>query len=101
MLYCHHAVMYEIPSGLHFTAMNFSVHALMYYYFLAAVCKKPPSWGLLVTICQLSQMGGGIYVTVSVLRNTYGGRIPHCDGYLPNTILALIMYASYFYLFAD
>merc|ERR1712008_420476 len=76
-----------------------SVHALMYtYYFLAAVCKRPPRWGLFVTVLQLTQMAVGIFVTLKSL--SYIGGVRNCDGYVPNLYAALAMYASYFVLFA-
>jgi len=33
LLYCWSATMYETPSGIIFCAMNYSVHAIMYYYY--------------------------------------------------------------------
>lgn len=99
LLYCWHAYLLEAPTGFHFSALNFSVHAVMYlYYFLAAVAK-PPKWGRAVTVLQLSQMVIGIAVTLRHLHLMYGG-LAHCDGYIPNLTGALMMYASYFLLFA-
>lgn len=49
LLYCWHAYTWEMPTGLYFAAMNYTVHAVMYfYYFLSGVLKKPPDWALLV-----------------------------------------------------
>lgn len=100
LTYCWHSYSWEMPSGIYFVAMNYTVHAVMYfYYFLAAVCKKPPKWALAVTIMQLSQMAVGIYITVShVIRLQ---NVTFCDGYMVNLKAAGLMYASYFYLFAE
>merc|ERR1711879_1060575 len=101
LLSCWHGFFFEVPPGLYFVAMNYSVHSIMYfYYFLAAVCRHPPKWAFLVTSLQLAQMAGGIAVTLfSVNRLRFGPR--HCDGYMPSYILSLAIYVSYFYLFAE
>jgi len=100
LLYCWHSYMWQMPSGIYFVAMNYSVHAVMYfYYFLAAVCKKPPKWALAVTLMQLTQMAIGIFVTVAHIRAFIYEEGSNCDGHMPNLIAALGMYASYFLLF--
>jgi len=100
LLYCWHAYMWETSTGIYFVAMNYTVHTIMYfYYFLAAVCAKPPKWALCVTLLQLSQMAGGIWVTVAHLQHLRHGTMENCDGYMPNLMAALGMYASYFALF--
>mmetsp|Transcript_28627 Transcript_28627/g.62286 ORF Transcript_28627/g.62286 Transcript_28627/m.62286 type:complete len:373 (-) Transcript_28627:213-1331(-) len=102
LVYCWHAFVWEMPSGIYFVSMNYSVHSIMYfYYFLAAVCKKPPRWALLVTIMQLSQMAVGVAVTLSHLQRLTWSPVENCDGHIPNLWFALGMYASYFYLFAE
>lgn len=102
LMYCWHSYVFEMPTGIYFAAMNYSVHALMYlYYFLAAVLPKPPRWATWVTILQLAQMVGGIFITVSHLRILLYRTVPECDGHLTNLIGALAMYASYFVLFAQ
>jgi hypothetical protein len=101
LMYCWHATYWEMPSGIYFVAMNYSVHAIMYfYYFLAGVCKQPPKWALFVTTLQLSQMAVGIAVTVTHLSFMIFESVDNCDGYIPNLNAALGMYSSYFALFA-
>jgi len=100
LLYCCHSGMWEMPTGVYFTVMNYSVHALMYfYYFLAAVLQRPLSWGIYVTILQISQMFGGIFINLAHMVAFQA--VPHCDGHLPNVAAALVMYASYLYLFVE
>lgn len=102
LLYCWHAYVWEMPTGIYFVAMNYSVHAIMYfYYFLAAACKRPPKWALLVTIMQLVQMAVGVVITLYHLSIMTYGTVLNCDGHVPNLLAALGMYASYFYLFAQ
>lgn len=102
LLYCWHAYVWEMPTGIYFVSMNYTVHAIMYfYYFLAAVCKRPPKWALLVTILQLVQMAIGIMITLSHIHIMIYGTVKNCDGHIPNLTAALGMYASYFILFAQ
>lgn len=101
LLYCWHAYTWEMPTGLYFAAMNYSVHAVMYfYYFLAGVLEKPPDWALMVTIMQLLQMVVGILVTCCHLHFMINRTVLNCDGHVDNLKAALAMYASYFLLFA-
>jgi len=102
LLYCWHAYVWEMPTGIYFVVMNYIVHAIMYfYYFLAAVCAKPPRWALMVTIMQLSQMAVGIGITLSHVYILLNDTVPNCDGHIPNLSAALAMYFSYFVLFAQ
>lgn len=102
LLYCWHAYVWEMPTGIYFVSMNYSVHAVMYfYYFLAAACKRPPPWALLVTIMQLVQMAIGVIITLFHMHILFHGSVANCDGHVPNLIAALGMYASYFILFAQ
>eukprot|EP00929_Paragymnodinium_shiwhaense_P001237 TRINITY_DN101463_c0_g1_i1.p1 TRINITY_DN101463_c0_g1~~TRINITY_DN101463_c0_g1_i1.p1 ORF type:complete len:394 (+),score=75.31 TRINITY_DN101463_c0_g1_i1:89-1183(+) len=101
LLYCWHSYVWEMPTGLYFTAMNYSVHAIMYFYYFLAGMGKPPNWGLFVTIIQIAQMVVGIAVTVGHMVLLYRESVPHCDGYLINLGLALAMYGSYCALFVQ
>jgi len=102
LLYCWHAYVWEMPTGIYFVTMNYSVHAIMYfYYFLAATRPRPPAWGLLVTVLQLAQMAVGIMITLLHLNILVYGTVQNCDGHIPNLTAALGMYASYFILFAQ
>jgi len=102
LLYCWHAYVVEMPTGIYFAAMNYTVHAIMYfYYFLAAVLPKPPKWARLVTVVQITQMVVGIVITLTHLDKLTYRKVPNCDGHIPNLAGCLCMYASYFILFAQ
>lgn len=101
LLYCWHSYTWEMPTGLYFVAMNYSVHALMYFYYFLSGISKPPKWGLLVTIIQLTQMMIGIAVTLGHITLIARQKEQYCDGYLWNLTLAFVMYGSYFALFAQ
>lgn len=106
----------EQPAGIYFVAMNYSVHAVMYfYYYLAAELKRPLSWGIFVTIAQISQMFVGVGVTVVSLYYAFsypyqktwhadqlGNPLAHGQYItVQNLYWACLMYSTYFYLFAE
>lgn len=101
MMYCWNSYVYEMPTGIWFCVMNYTVHSVMYWYYFLAAIGKPPSWAFAVTVLQLSQMFIGCYITVSHILKMTIYPVANCDGYMPNLIAAGIMYASYFYLFAE
>ncbi|RLN46921.1 hypothetical protein BBJ28_00003068 [Nothophytophthora sp. Chile5] len=97
LLFCWHAFGSLSASGLYFVAMNYSVHAIMYfYYFLTAVGFRP-RWARLVTIFQLSQMVVG--VAVCALNVYYMKQGMTCSVDPDNLKWGIIMYSSYFALF--
>jgi len=82
--------------------MNFSVHAVMYFYFFMTNVGFAGSMRPLapfITTIQSLQMIGGIacLVTVAVMQNT--GRFADCNVDPANWKLGLMMYVSYFLLF--
>jgi elongation of very long chain fatty acids protein 6 len=77
--------------------MNYSVHAIMYfYYFLTAVGYRP-RWARLVTIFQLSQMVVGVAVCAFNVYYLKNGDA--CSVNPENLKWGIIMYSSYFALF--
>ncbi|CAD7926066.1 unnamed protein product [Amoebophrya sp. A120] len=74
LLYSWHASMHETPSGIVFVAMNYTVHALMYYYYFLTASKIFPKWAHVVTKCQILQMIFGIGTTCSALAFYLGAR---------------------------
>lgn len=99
LLYCWHAYVTLAGTGLYFTAMNFSVHALMYGYFcLQALKMVPKSFpAYLITISQILQMFIGTGVCISAWYYHISGKTCHNDFY--NLVAGGLMYASYLYLF--
>lgn len=102
LLYCWHAYSIRIGTGLWFASMNYTVHAIMYFYFgLTQLGPKGRAtakrFSMLVTLLQLTQMVVGILVTVASVYYHYIGRA--CFVSITNSALGLIMYSSYFVLF--
>jgi len=116
LLYTWDAYVQEQPPGIYFVAMNYTVHAIMYfYYFLAAVMSKPPKWAVFVTILQISQMFIGVYVTGWGLYYSFNySGIDYMEAHTAPKPLTVgcavsrynlyggcLMYSTYFYLFAQ
>jgi len=102
LLYCWHSYSVRIGTGLWFAAMNYSVHAIMYFYFGLTQCgpkgrKFAKNFAMLITSLQLLQMVVGIIVTVASVVYHANGEV--CYVSLVNSALGLIMYSSYFVLF--
>jgi hypothetical protein len=104
MLYCWHA--YSIRTGfagLWFAVMNYFVHTLMYFYYAMTQYSKATRamvkpFDLLITTLQILQMVMGMMVLVkTAVVQMAGGE---CFMNRSNQILGLVMYASYFVLFA-
>jgi elongation of very long chain fatty acids protein 6 len=77
--------------------MNYSVHAIMYFYYFLTACGYRPRWARLVTTFQLSQMGVGI--AVCSLNVYYMKQGATCSVDPDNLKWGIIMYSSYFALF--
>ncbi|OQR86335.1 elongation of very long chain fatty acids protein [Achlya hypogyna] len=97
LMFCWHAFAVRSASGLYFVAMNYSVHAIMYfYYFLTAVGYRP-RWALMVTAVQLSQMVVGVAVCTMSVFYIHRGDSCHVDH--ANLKWGILMYSSYLVLF--
>ncbi|CAI5731089.1 unnamed protein product [Hyaloperonospora brassicae] len=97
LLFCWHAFGTLSASGIYFVAMNFPVHAIMYFYYFLTACGYRPRWARLVTIAQLSQMVVG--VAVCGLNVYYMKQGIACGVDPDNLKWGIIMYSSYFALF--
>lgn len=101
LLFTWHAYVNNSPTGAFFIAMNYGVHAMMYfYYFLMAVRMKPkwfnPIW---ITVAQISQMFVGVFLTI---LTTYILHVEEREDCLMRKDInqsALVMYGSYLFLF--
>jgi len=83
-----------------FMVMNYLVHSLMYsYYGLKSMrIRVPRQISMCITFLQLSQMVVGVVVNIySVMAKSSG---VECFVETKHIVLALMMYASYFMLFA-
>lgn len=98
LLFCWHSLMTKSSAGLYFIAMNFSVHAVMYCYYFLQACRIRVPWARFVTIFQISQMVVGI--VIQVLISYYWSTNSVCHVSPSNYYAAIIMYSSYFALFA-
>jgi hypothetical protein len=105
MLYCWHAYVHAVPPGLWFATMNYFVHSIMYgYYFmmnlsgLTRAIVKPIA--KTITTLQLLQM----VVGMTAIAAAFYHKDNHPNGCAvdrANSRMGLIMYTSYFILFAS
>ena len=105
LLYCWHSYVTEASNGLYFITMNYSVHAVMYFYFFLAAVKLVPKWfpTWLITAFQISQMAVGVLVVSSALYYHFVGSSLNppvrCSNQFSNLLAGAVMYASYLLLF--
>ncbi|CAG9467312.1 unnamed protein product [Pedinophyceae sp. YPF-701] len=103
LLYCWHSYVNRIGPGIWFGAMNYCVHAIMYfYYFLATVPslrKLARPMAQLITTVQILQMVVGSTVTVASAWYVYVGGAASCHVNSANWKMGLAMYLSYLVLF--
>ena len=77
LLYSWNAYVTESGAGLYFISMNYSVHAIMYFYFFLAAAKMVPDWMkqrvAWITVFQISQMvvGTGASSIIFRLKHTF------------------------------
>lgn len=107
LLYCWNSYVTESAAGIYFIAMNYTVHAVMYFYFFMQAIKCVPKWfpSFLITIMQISQMFIGMYIVgLTIYYNQYGGKkylAGKCNNQDSTLVCGFIMYFSYFYLFVE
>jgi len=101
MLYCWHSYSSRISTGIWFAAMNYFVHSIMYAYFAATqtpIRKHIFPYAMYITLLQIVQMLVGIWITVKAVLYQIDGQECHVNK--TNSVLGLLMYLSYFLLFA-
>eukprot|EP00040_Diaphanoeca_grandis_P027365 m.155661 g.155661 ORF g.155661 m.155661 type:complete len:314 (+) comp30948_c0_seq1:168-1109(+) len=103
LLYCWHAFVLRSSTGFWFVTMNFTVHSIMYTYYLLsilgmrqAVRRVAP----IITSMQLIQMFVGCFVTVYSARQYSNHGADACHVNPSNFKMGLGMYFSYLVLFA-
>lgn len=101
LLYCWHAYASMAGSGIWFVAMNYSVHAIMYFYFMMQALKMVPKGfpAYLITVAQIAQMFVGTFICIASWYYVYTSSDCHNDFY--NLIAGALMYGSYLYLFVE
>lgn len=128
MMYSWHGASTMSYNGIVFIAMNYTVHAAMYFfYFLGALGFRPTSYAKLLTRLQISQMVVGMAVNIyliyylfivsplpfkdelgvpstvrSINRETDEWTIDdhgHCKANASNVLYSLLIYFAYFCLF--
>jgi len=119
MLFCWHSWATFCLNGVIYSAMNLSVHAVMYaFYALAALSMRPSQYAKSITIIQILQMIGGTAVTFYVnyhmnfvefqemnwtLNTSWNALLPEentdpfCKVHPLNAVLGACMYSSYLY----
>lgn len=98
LLYCWHSYATRSSAGLYFVAMNYGVHAIMYFYYFLAAMGIRVKWAPLVTVLQISQMFVGMFICGAVYYFEGMRGLP-CDVTSNNYIAGWVMYASYALLF--
>jgi elongation of very long chain fatty acids protein 6 len=101
MVYSWYSYPLLVAPGRYFILVNCSVHAIMYtYYALRAsrLVRIPRFINVSITLIQMSQMVVG--VVVNALAYYYRTNGEFCSTTDRNLQVALLMYSSYFFLFA-
>jgi elongation of very long chain fatty acids protein 6 len=107
LLFCWNAYVTESSAGIWFVAMNYTVHAVMYFYYFLQAAKLMPKWfpSWIITMMQITQMMiGTAIVCASFYFHFYGGKqyLPgQCNNTPSNLAAGGIIYASYLYLFCE
>jgi len=100
LLYAWYSYSDYIATARWFVCMNYLVHSVMYsYYALKALKFKVPRWiAMTITTAQLAQMVMGSAVNIWAYQVKQAGN--ECHVSYDNIKVSLLMYISYFVLFA-
>lgn len=106
LLYCWHSYVYKAPLGILFCAMNYAVHAIMYFYYGLMALRMKPKWlnPMIITAAQISQMVVGVASTALANYLFFIRLNPETDTCImstENNVAALVMYGSYLFLFVQ
>lgn len=99
LLYCWHSFATHASTGLYFIAMNYTVHAIMYFYYACMGLGFRPVPPITITTAQLMQMFIGVYITYQAYLYKRAD-IPCAVNYF-NLSFAGFIYASYALLFLN
>lgn len=100
LLYAWYSYSDYIATARWFVCMNYLVHSIMYsYYALKALKFRVPRWiAMSITTAQLAQMVMGATVNIWAYQVKQAGN--ECHVSYDNIKISLLMYISYFVLFA-
>lgn len=101
MVYCWYTYIEPNAAGRWFMTMNFTVHSIMYSYYVlkAARFYVPKFVSVLITSLQLVQMMMGIFINAKNYLLKSSGH--ECHQTYDNMFYAMLMYLAYFLLFAN
>ncbi|PIK60557.1 putative elongation of very long chain fatty acids protein 6-like [Apostichopus japonicus] len=102
LMYSFYSYEMLVAPGRYFILMNSSVHSIMYSYYAIKASRivRIPKWiNICITLIQISQMVVG--VIVNLLAYHYRSNGEFCSTADSNITVAMLMYASYFVLFAN
>jgi elongation of very long chain fatty acids protein 6 len=99
LLFTWYAIVFEFTVGVWFGMINGFVHTIMYFYYFLTELGYRPSWAVVITVIQISQMVIGIALNYIWASKYFSGAGCSCKA--PETILgsAVVMYGSYLFLF--
>lgn len=107
LLFCWNAYVTESGAGHYFASMNYTVHAVMYFYYFLMAIKSIPKWfpSWIITLMQISQMIAGTFIVCACwYYYKFGGnkyKPGECNNNPSNLMAGGIIYASYLYLFVE
>jgi elongation of very long chain fatty acids protein 6 len=107
LLYCWNAYVATASNGMYFVSMNYTVHAVMYFYYFLQSVKAVPKWfpSWIITLMQISQMFVGTFIVAMAAYYYYYGGAKFapgtCNTDQSSLFAGAIIYGSYLYLFVD
>jgi len=104
LAFCWYAYAVRASNGIYFAVVNYSVHAIMYFYYgmtqLSPTTRKMVlPYAFYITLAQLSQMVFGLLIVGLTVYYKYNRR--ECYTYPHVNMFAIVMYFSYFVLFLE
>jgi elongation of very long chain fatty acids protein 6 len=108
LLFCWNSMITKSSIGIYFSAMNYTVHTIMYSYFSFHTIGwiNPlsfPAW--IITIIQVTQMILGCFlITMIAYYKAYGGvyyQPAECHTSNDNIVFGMIIYSTYLVFFLD
>lgn len=101
LLCCWHGTVSQTPTGFIFSVVNYSVHAVMYFYYFLMAIKCKPKWcnPVWITVAQITQMVIGVSICLQAYK--YASEDESCFASILNIRGTLFMYATYLYLFCE